>query len=258
MWWVGCLWLSLKFGGVVLCNCNCICSRTSRWNLHIDLKVLFLCFDSSLPHQGPQSRNLHSKLVFIFLEGSENATPRSVGHDKHASRFWLLGLHLPTNLLATSKQQPTGILLHLALFSLRWQFWQAFVTFLSGSDLQHCKIKAIGNLQSVVEPRSLQAVLLLNFSNFLRKLFVSQLGLRVLSLVAFCLPHLHHFEPQFAPKLLSKPLCISAQVWSFSWAQIFKRSLFACYNQHGFSTVQMSNLACISPKDLSLLWDHLQ
>lgn len=169
MWWAGCLWLSLKFGGVVLCNCNCICSRTSRWNLHIDLKVLFLCFDSSLPHQGPQSRNLHSKLVFIFLEGSENATPRSVGHDKHASRFWLLGLHLPTNLLATSKQQPTGILLHLALFSLRWQFWQAFVTFLSGSDLQHCKIKAIGNLQSVVEPRSLQAVLLLNFRNFLRQ-----------------------------------------------------------------------------------------
>jgi hypothetical protein len=42
----------------------------------------------------------------------------------------------------------------------------------------------------------------------------------VLSLLTFCLPHLHHFEPQFAPKLLSKPLCISARVWSFSWAQI--------------------------------------
>lgn len=68
MWWVGCFWLALKFGGVVLCNCNCIHSRTWRWNLHIDLKVLFLSFDSSLPHQGPQSRNLHSKLVFLFLQ----------------------------------------------------------------------------------------------------------------------------------------------------------------------------------------------
>jgi hypothetical protein len=47
------------------------------------------------------------------------------------------------------------------------------------------------------------------------KLFVSQLGLRLLSLLTFCLPHLHHLEPQFAPKLLSKPLCISARIRSF-------------------------------------------
>ncbi len=125
--------------------------------------------------------------------------------------------------------------------------------------LQHCKIKAVGNLQSVVEPRSLQAVLLLNFRNFLRQtLCLTTWTVCVLSLLTFlsatfCSIWSLSLHPSFFPSPSGSQLESEASI-----EHRFKRSVFACYNQHGFSTVQMSNLACISSKDISLLWDHWQ
>lgn len=216
MWWVGCFWLALKFGGVVLRNCNCICSRTWRWNLHIDLKVLFLSFDSSLPHQRPQSRNLHSKLVFLFLQRAQKMQLQGLwdkSNMPHTFDSWACifqPIYWPP---ASSSSQVFFSILHC--FHRGCSFDKL---------LSHSWVEVIcSTIRS--KPLEISKVLLSQdlfklfcFSTFATswgKLFVSQLGLHVLSLLTFCLPHLHHFEPQFAPKLLSKPLCISARIRSF-------------------------------------------
>lgn len=216
MWWVGCFWLALKFGGVVLRNCNCICSRTWRWNLHIDLKVLFLSFDSSLPHQGPRSRNLQSKLVFLFLQRGQKMQLQGLW-DKtnmpHAFDSWACifqPIYWPP---ASSSSQVFFSILHC------FHWGCSFDKLLSHSWVEViCSTVRSKPLEISKVLLSQDLFKLFCFSTFATswgKLFVSQLGLRLLSLLTFCLPHLHHFEPQFAPKLLSKPLCISARIRSF-------------------------------------------